>query len=100
MHDSLALSAFLDPSILTFEDYYVDVEVNGELTAGQTLGYSPNQGDLRQTPEMQKKAEASMVIRGAAPTLAGTRISPCCATNMSRIPESRYSWIPHVSLIS
>ena len=76
MHDSLALAAFLDPSILTFENYYVDVEVNGELTAGQTLGYSPNQGDLKRTPEMQKKAESAMVIRGSAPTLAGTKISP------------------------
>ena len=69
MHDSLALAAFLDPSILTFENYYVDVEVNGELTAGQTLGYSPNQGDLKRTPEMQAKAESSMVIRGSAPTV-------------------------------
>jgi inosine-uridine nucleoside N-ribohydrolase len=76
MHDSLALSAFLDPSILKFENYYVDVEVDGELTAGQTLGYSPNQGDLRRTPEMQAKAESSMVIRGSAPTLAGTKNSP------------------------
>ena len=76
MHDSLAVSAFLDPSILTFENYYVDVEVNGELTAGQTLGYSPNQGDLRRTPEMQAKAESSMAIRGSAPTLASTRTSP------------------------
>jgi inosine-uridine nucleoside N-ribohydrolase len=76
MHDSLALAAFLDPSILTFENYYIDVEVNGELTAGQTLGYSPNRGDLRRTPEMQAKAESSMVIRGSAPTLAGTKISP------------------------
>lgn len=76
MHDSLALAAFLDPSILTFEDYYVDVEVNGELTAGQTVGYSPNRGDLRRSPEKQKKAESTMVIRGSAPTLAGTKISP------------------------
>lgn len=85
MHDSLALTAFLDPSILTFEDYYVDVEVDGELTAGQTLGYSPNQGDLRRNPEMQKKAESSMVIRGAAPTMAGTRISPVL----------RDKWVPN-----
>ncbi len=76
MHDSLALTAFLDPSILKFENYYVDVEVNGELTAGQTLGYSPNEGDLRRTPEMQKEAESRMVIRGSAPTLAGTKNSP------------------------
>ena len=85
MHDSLALTAFLDPSILTFADYYVDVEVNGELTAGQTLGYSPHQGDLRRSPEMQKKAESSMVIRGAAPTLAGTRVSPVV----------RDKWVPN-----
>src|SRR5438105_11054036 len=26
MHDSLAVAAFLDPSLLKFEDYYVDVE--------------------------------------------------------------------------
>ncbi|MFZ0732105.1 MAG: nucleoside hydrolase [Candidatus Sulfotelmatobacter sp.] len=85
MHDSLALTAFLDPSILTFDDYYVDVEINGELTAGQTLGYSPNQGDLRRRPEMEKKAESNMVIRGAAPTLAGTKTSPVL----------RDKWIPN-----
>jgi inosine-uridine nucleoside N-ribohydrolase len=61
---------------LKFENYYVDVEVNGELTAGQTLGYSPNEGDLRRTPEMQKEAESRMVIRGSAPTLAGNKNSP------------------------
>ena len=100
MHDSLALAAFLDPSILTFENYYVDVEVNGELTAGQTLGYSPNRGDLRRTPEMQAKAESSMVIRGAAPTLSGTRISPVLRDKY--VPNTRVAcnWILRVSLIS
>src|SRR5690242_15795419 len=29
MHDSLAVAAFLDPSILKFKDYYVDVETAG-----------------------------------------------------------------------
>ena len=87
MHDSLALAAFLDPSILTFENYYVDVEVNGELTAGQTLGYSPNQGDLKRTPEMQRKAESAMVIRGSAPTLAGTKSSPVLRDKY--VPNSR-----------
>lgn len=85
MHDSLAVTAFLDPSVLTFENYYVDVEVHGELTAGQTLGYSPNQGDLRRSPEMQRKAEANFVIRGAAPTVGGTRISPVL----------RDKWVPN-----
>lgn len=83
MHDSLAVAGFLDPSILQFQDYYVDVETTGELTAGETLGYSPNAGDLRRRPELekerQKEKEAApipMPIRGSAPTLATTRTSP------------------------
>ncbi len=77
MHDSLAVAAFLDPSILTFKEYYVDVEVYGELTAGETLGYSPSAGDLRRKPEMEKQAAATnMSIRGSAPTMASTRTSP------------------------
>jgi len=59
MHDSLALASFLDPSLLKWKQYYVDVETIGELTAGETLGYRPNEAGLR----------------GSAPTLAGTRTS-------------------------
>jgi inosine-uridine nucleoside N-ribohydrolase len=77
MHDSLAVAAFLDPSVVTLQDYYVDVETTGELTAGETLGYSPNAGDLRRRGEVAKERVATnMAIRGAAPTLAGTRTSP------------------------
>src|SRR6201984_501770 len=76
MHDSLAVAAFLDPSLLKWKDYYVDIETTGELTAGETLGYSPTAGDLRRTPEMEKQAAAGMQIRGSAPTLASTRTSP------------------------
>lgn len=77
MHDSLAVAGFLDPSILKLKEYYVDVETTGELTAGETLGYSPNAGDLRRRPEMEKDAAAlNMSIRGSAPTLASTRTSP------------------------
>ncbi|MGC2182278.1 MAG: nucleoside hydrolase [Terriglobales bacterium] len=76
MHDSLAVAAFLDPSILRFKEYYVDVETTGELTAGETLGYSPSAGDLRRKAEMEKQAATNMSIRGSAPTLAGTRTSP------------------------
>jgi inosine-uridine nucleoside N-ribohydrolase len=77
MHDSLAVAGFLDPSILQLQDYYVDVETTGELTAGETLGYSPNAGDLRRRPGMEKDAAAlNMPIRGSAPTLAGTKTSP------------------------
>jgi inosine-uridine nucleoside N-ribohydrolase len=76
MHDSLAMAGFIDPAILTLQDYYVDVETEGELTAGETLGYSPVQGDLRRSPEKEKEAAANMQIRGSAPTLASTKTSP------------------------
>jgi inosine-uridine nucleoside N-ribohydrolase len=77
MHDSLAVAAFLDPSILKFQDYYVDVETTGELTAGETLGYSPVAGDLKRRPGTEKDgALANMPIRGSAPTLASMKTSP------------------------
>ena len=77
MHDSLAVAGFLDPAILKLQDYYVDVETTGELTAGATLGYSPIAGDLRRRPGMEADPAAmSMPIRGSAPTLASTRTSP------------------------
>ena len=76
MHDSLAVAAFLDPTILKWQEYYVDVETAGELTAGETLGYSPVAGDLKRRPGTEKDAAASMTIRGSAPTLAGMRTSP------------------------
>jgi inosine-uridine nucleoside N-ribohydrolase len=76
MHDSLAVAAFLDPSLLKFEDYYVDVETAGELTAGETVGYSPVAGDLRRRPGTGNQTTTNMPIRGSAPTLASTRTSP------------------------
>ncbi len=76
MHDSLAVAAFLDPSLLRWKEYYVDIETTGELTAGETLGYSPSAGDLRRRPEMENQAALTMPIRGSAPTLAGTKTSP------------------------
>jgi inosine-uridine nucleoside N-ribohydrolase len=76
MHDSLALASFLNPALLKWKPYYVEVETMGELTAGETLGYSPSAGDLRRKPEMEKQAAAAMQIRGSAPTLAGTKTSP------------------------
>jgi purine nucleosidase len=76
MHDSLALASFLDPTVVTWRDYYVDVETFGELTAGQTLGYSPTAGDLRRSPEKEKAAASNMSIRGSAPTLSTLKSSP------------------------
>lgn len=76
MHDSLAVAAFLDPTILKWQEYYVDVETTGELTAGETLGYSPFAGDLKRKPGSEKDAAAGMTIRGSAPTLATLKTSP------------------------
>lgn len=39
MHDSLAVATFLDPSVVTLQEYYVDIETKGEFTAGQTVGW-------------------------------------------------------------
>src|SRR5690242_9921008 len=75
MHDPLAVASFINPGLLKYQDYYVDVETEGELTAGATLGYSPVAGDLRRRPGMEEEG-ANFAIRGSAPTLAGTRTSP------------------------
>ncbi|HEV2117746.1 MAG TPA: nucleoside hydrolase [Terriglobales bacterium] len=76
MHDPLAVASFISPALVKLQDYYVDVETEGGLTAGATLGYSPNAGDLRRRPDMEEKAGVNFAIRGSAPTLAGTRTSP------------------------
>lgn len=76
MHDSLAMATFLDPAIVKLQDYYVDVETMGELTAGQTLGYSPFAGDLKRRPAEKDSEGTSMAIRGSAPTLSTTKVSP------------------------
>ena len=88
MHDSLAVAAFLDPTILKWQQYYVDVETTGELTAGETLGYSPVAGDLKRKPGMEKDIAASMTIRGSAPTLASTKTSPVV----------RDQWVPNTNV--
>jgi inosine-uridine nucleoside N-ribohydrolase len=73
--------------LLEWKDYYVDVETTGELTAGETVGYSPAAGDLRRTPEMEKQAALTMVIRGSAPTLASAKTSPVVRNNF--VPNAR-----------
>jgi len=72
MHDPLAVAAFLDSSLLEWKDYYVDVETAGELTAGETLGYSSRAGASQPRSATEKP---NLVIRGSAPTLAGSRTS-------------------------
>ena len=38
MHDPLTVANLIDPGILTLKDYYVEVETEGEFTAGETIG--------------------------------------------------------------
>jgi inosine-uridine nucleoside N-ribohydrolase len=89
MHDSLAVAAFLDPTILKFADYYVDVETSGELTAGETLGYSPEAGDFKRREGMAKMPPPqNLPIKGSAPTLASMKTSPVV----------REKWVPNTKV--
>jgi inosine-uridine nucleoside N-ribohydrolase len=46
MHDPLTVANLIDPGILTLKDYYVEIETEGEFTAGETIGwaYGPARG--------------------------------------------------------
>ena len=51
MHDPLCLAAAFQPELLTWQPVYVDVELEGKLTTGQTVAYF-NQPDAP-SPNMQ-----------------------------------------------
>jgi inosine-uridine nucleoside N-ribohydrolase len=40
MHDPLAVAAFIDRSLLRLRKYFVAIETRGEVTAGETVGYT------------------------------------------------------------
>jgi inosine-uridine nucleoside N-ribohydrolase len=40
MHDPLTVASLIDPKLLKLADYCVEVETEGELTAGMTVGYA------------------------------------------------------------
>src|ERR1700723_833421 len=46
MHDPLTVANLIDPGILTLKDYYVEIETEGDSTAGETIGwaYGPARG--------------------------------------------------------
>jgi inosine-uridine nucleoside N-ribohydrolase len=77
MHDSLAVAAFLQPQILQFEKFYIDVETSGDLTAGETVAYSPIHGESQHwlspdSPHLgsrDPKYYRPPRIRGAAPSI-------------------------------
>ena len=39
MHDPLAVATFIDRGVVRLREYFVAVETQGELTAGETVGY-------------------------------------------------------------
>jgi inosine-uridine nucleoside N-ribohydrolase len=45
LYDEVAIAGFLDPKLLTLEEFYIDVETSGNLTAGETVAYSPIRGE-------------------------------------------------------
>jgi inosine-uridine nucleoside N-ribohydrolase len=50
MHDPLTIASLIDPSVVTLRDYYVQIETAGEITAGQSIGYS--HGPVRRSPPL------------------------------------------------
>jgi len=55
MHDPLTVAHLIDPSILTLKDYYVQIETSGELTAGESVGYS-GASPIRRSPPLDTGA--------------------------------------------
>lgn len=39
LHDPLAVSSLIHPDILTFEDYHIEIETSGQITAGESAGW-------------------------------------------------------------
>ncbi len=86
MHDGLAVASFVRPALIKTQPFYVDIETTGELTAGETVGYSPVAGDLRRPGEAH--VGEAMSIRGSALSLARTTTSPVL----------RDHWIPNAEV--
>ena len=51
MHDPLTVAQLIDPSVVALKDFFVEIETTGELTAGQSLGYS--HGPVRRSPPLE-----------------------------------------------
>jgi inosine-uridine nucleoside N-ribohydrolase len=77
LFDEVAIAEFLDPKILTLEEYYIDVETSGDITAGETVGYSPIHGEDQRwvNPDAPPTGSRNPAdyrppdVRGSAPSL-------------------------------
>jgi inosine-uridine nucleoside N-ribohydrolase len=61
MHDPLAVAEVIRPGLLELRDYHVEVELSGELTAGETVGYS--QAPIR-------RASQNVAAAGSSPDIS------------------------------
>jgi inosine-uridine nucleoside N-ribohydrolase len=62
MHDPLAVATFIDRTLVSLQRYFVALETQGELTAGETVGY--REPPIRRSPSKQTSSANSEV--GAA----------------------------------
>jgi purine nucleosidase len=64
MHDSLAVATFIDPTLVTLQELLVEVEIAGELTAGETVGY--RKAPVRRSAPMASPSHAARADSAAA----------------------------------
>jgi pyrimidine-specific ribonucleoside hydrolase len=57
MNDPLTVAQLIDPSVVTLKDYFVEVETTGEITAGETVGYT--RGPIRRSPPLETGVPAA-----------------------------------------
>jgi inosine-uridine nucleoside N-ribohydrolase len=87
LFDEVAVAQFLDPKILLLEEFYIDVETSGDITAGETVGYSPIHGpgqhwlspDARHPESRDATYYRPPKIRGSAPSIYRPGSSPFLA---------------------
>lgn len=58
MHDPLCLAAAIHPDLITWKNAYVDIELHGTLTLGETIAYFEQLEDLDPTLAQQHKPNA------------------------------------------
>ena len=68
MHDPLAVATFIDRGVVRLREYFVAVETQDELTAGETVGYS--EVPLRQSAPLK---DLSTLPKPLAPPLCPSR---------------------------
>jgi purine nucleosidase len=70
LHDPLAVSSLIRPDILSFEDYQIEIETSGSITAGESLGWKhapvrhsapmQNTGDLENAGDFSFRVNAKV----------------------------------------